>query len=215
MKTLSKFIKLLFHPRDFLGILSEDRYQSLRLRIVLLDAVVSIIPLLIVVTISYFWFLQILKDDFRNQMKWEIENSKQSIDFFVDQKLSGLRFLTSAYSYEQLSNQETLARIFTNFKQECGGLVDLGIITQDGIQRSYVGPYNLKDKDYTNQDWFHEVIVRSSYVSNVFMGYRKLPTFCRSSKKGKPGEWHFLDIEGHDRYGDTQTISIFDEFTQE
>ena len=206
MKTLSKFIKLLFHPKDFLGILSEDRYKSLKLRIVLLDAVVSIIPLLIVVTISYFWFLQILKDDFRNQMKWEIENSKQSIEFFVDQKLSGLRFLTSAYTYEQLSDQETLARIFTKFKQECGGLVDLGIITQDGIQRSYIGPYNLKNKDYTNQDWFHEVIVRSSYVSNVFMGYRKLPHFAIAVKRENPENGTFwilratIDMETLQRY---------------
>jgi len=206
MKIFSEFIKVLFHPKDFLGILSEDRYKSLRLRIVLLDAVLSIIPLLIVVTISYFWFLQILKDDFRNQLKWEMENSKQSIEFFIDQKLSGLRFLTSAYTYEQLSNPETLAKIFTKFKQECGGLVDLGIITPDGIQRSYVGPYNLKNKDYTNQDWFNEVIVRSSYVSNVFMGYRKLPHFAIAIKRENPETGTFwilratIDMETLQKY---------------
>jgi len=205
MKT-NGFMKLMFHPRDFLGILSEDRYKSLRLRIVLLDAIVSIIPLLIVVTISYFWFLQILRDDFRNQMKWEIENSKQSIEFFVDQKLSGLRFLASAYTYEQLSDQETLARIFAKFKQECGGLVDLGIITPDGIQRSYVGPYSLMNKDYTNQDWFHEVVVRSTYVSDVFMGYRKLPHFAIGVKRENPEKGTFwilratIDMETLKRY---------------
>ena len=206
MRTLTKFIKLLFHPGDFLGILSEDRYRSLRLRIVLLDAVVSIIPLLIVVTISYFWFLQILKDDFRNQMKWKIETSRQSMEFFVDQRLSGLKFLAAAYPYEQLSNQDTLAGIFAKFKREYGDLVDLGIITTDGIQRSYVGPYNLRNKDYTNQDWFHEVIVRSSYVSNVFMGYRKLPHFAMAVKMENPKNGTFwilratIDMETLKRY---------------
>ena len=205
-KRLRDLVKSWLNAHDLFGIVSEDRYKSLRLRIVLLDAVLSMIPLLIVVTISYFWFLQILKDDFRNQMKWEIENSKQSIEFFVDQKLSGLRFLTSAYSYEQLSDQETLAGIFSKFKQECGGLVDLGIITTDGIQRSYVGPYNLKGKDYTNQDWFHEVIVRSVYVSDVFMGYRKLPHFAIAVKKENPGKGTFwilratIDMETLKKY---------------
>ncbi len=205
-RRLLDFIRTWFNAHNLLGIVSEDRYKSLKFRIVLLDAVLSIIPLLIVVTISYFWFLQILKDDFRNQMKWELENSKQSIEFFVDQKLSGLRFLTSAYSYEQLSDQETLARIFTKFKQECGGLVDLGIITPDGIQRSYIGPYNLRNKDYTNQDWFHEVIVRSVYVSDVFMGYRKLPHFAIAVKRDNPEKGAFwilratIDMETLKKY---------------
>lgn len=200
------FLKALYHPSDFFSVLSKDRYKNLKIRIVLLDAILSIIPLLIVATVSYFWFQSILKEDYRNQLKWQIENTKQSTEFFLEEKLSGLRFLTSAYTYEQLSDPKILAGIFAKFKREFGGLVDLGLIDSDGIQRSYVGPYSLKGKGYSNQDWFHEVVVRSAYVSDVFMGYRKLPHFAIAVKKEMPEKGTFwvlratIDIETLKRY---------------
>ena len=187
MKT--SFISLIhqwLHSEDLFGIRSKDRYKGLKIRIVLLEAFLSLIPLIIVVTVSYFWFQSILKDDYRNQLRWQLENTKQSIEFLVEEKLSGLRFLSSAFTYEQLSDEKALAEIFSKFKKECGGLVDIGIIDSNGFQKAYVGPYRLQGKDYSNQDWFHEVVIRSAYVSDVFMGYRKLPHFAIAVKREAP-----------------------------
>ena len=162
------------------------------------------------ITISYFWFQQILKDDFRNQLKWEIENTKQSTEFFVDERLSGLRFLSSStYTYEQLSDQKILTDTFSKFKKEFSGLVDIGVIDSDGIQRSYAGPYHLEGKVYSNQDWFNEIVVRSSYVSDVFMGYRRIPHFAIAVKKELPEKRTFwvlratIDMETLKKYAST------------
>lgn len=183
---IARFGRALFRPHDYFRVLSSDRYKSLKIRIVLLDAMLSLLPLFIVVTISYFWFQHILKEDFRNQVKWQIENTRQSIEFFVDEKVSALRFLASSYTFEQLSDQKMLTDIFTKFEREFVGLVDLGVIDANGIQQSYAGPYPLKGKDYSNQEWFNEVVVRNVYVSDVFMGYRKLPHFAIAVKKECP-----------------------------
>ncbi|MEW6067448.1 MAG: ATP-binding protein [Nitrospirota bacterium] len=205
-KKLIAIIHDLFHPHDFFFILSKDRYTSLKLRIILIDAVLSLVPLLIVVTISYFWFQQILKEDFRNQLRWEIGNTKQSIEYFAEDRLSGLRFLSSAYTYEQLLDQKTLAAIFSKFKREFTGVVDIGVIDSNGIQRSYIGPYHLEGKDYSNQDWFNEIVVRSSYVSDVFMGYRKVPHFTIAVKRDIPEKGTFwvlrvtIDMQTLKRY---------------
>lgn len=203
------FLHNLFHPHDYWRFLGADRYTSLKIRIILLDAVLSLVPLFIVVTISYFWFQQILKDDFRSQLKWEIENTKQSIEFFVDERLSGLRFLSSSYTYEQLSDHRILSGVFSKFKREYGGLVDIGLIDSNGIQRYYVGPYHLEGRNYSNQDWFHEIVVRASYVSDVFMGYRRMPHYAIAIKKELPEKGTFwilratIDMETLKRYAST------------
>jgi len=184
----------------------SDRYKGLKIRIVLLDAVLSLIPLFIVVTVSYFWFQQILKDDFRNQLKWEIENTKQSIEYFLEERLSTLRFITSTYTYEELSDQKKLNDVFIKFKKEFPGIVDFGVIDTDGIQRSYAGPYRLQGVDYSSQNWFNEIVIRSSYISDVFMGYRKIPHFAIAVKKEMPDKRTFwvlrvtIDVETLKKY---------------
>ena len=190
-KNIPTLLKNIFHPHDIFRILGKDRYTNLKIRIVLLDAFLSIVPLFIVITISYFWFQKILKDDFYKQLNWEIQNTKQTIEFFVDERLSALRFITSSYSYEQLSDKQFLTDIFANFKREFGGLIDFGIIDSNGVQRSYTGPYNLEGKDYSKQDWFEEVIIRSHYVSDAFMGYRKIPHFVIAIKREIPEKGTF------------------------
>jgi two-component system, NtrC family, sensor kinase len=205
-KKMVGFLHNLFHPHDYFRVLGADRYTSLKIRIILLDAVLSMVPLIIVITISYFWFQQILKDDFRHQLRWEIENTKQSIEFFVDERLAGLRFLSSTYSYDQLSDQRILADVFSKFKKEVSGLVDIGVIDSNGVQQSYIGPYHLEGKTYLNQDWFNEITVRPSYVSDAFMGYRRMPHYAIAVKKELPEKGTFwvlratIDMETLKKY---------------
>lgn len=190
-RKITGFFKALTHPQAFLSVKGKDPYNSLRARLVVLGAILSLVPLFVVITVSYFWFLSILKDDFRGQLKWQIENTKQSIEFFIEENISALRFLSSAYSYEQLSDRNTLFDTFTKLEREINGLVDIGIIDSNGVQRSYIGPYNLEGKNYSNQDWFQEVAVRNVYVSEVFTGFRNIPHFAIAVKKELPQKGTF------------------------
>ncbi len=216
-KKITKLTRDIFHPHDVFRILGKDRYKSLKIRIVLIDAFLSIIPLFIVITISYFWFQKILKDDFYKQLNWEIQNTKQTIEFFVDERLSALRFVTSSYTYEQMSDKKLLNEIFTKFKREFGGLVDFGIINFNGIQESYTGPYSLEGKNYSNQEWFQEVVIRSYYVSDVFTGYRKIPHFAIAIKKELPEKGTFwilratINIDTLQKYMDTFNLRSNDD----
>jgi two-component system NtrC family sensor kinase len=171
---------------DAVTLLTKDRYKSLKIRIFLLIGTLAGIPLMLVVLLSYFWLQNVLKEDFNNQLRGNIENTRQSIEFFIEERLSALRFLAAANTYAQLSDERVLQDLFTKFKREFGELVDLGVINSNGIQASYAGPYSLEGKDYSNQDWFHEAVIRGVDVSDVFMGYRKIPHFAISVKKEVP-----------------------------
>ncbi len=188
---ISKFHRDLFHPHQIFRIFGKDRYTNLKIRIVLIDVLFSLIPLFIVITISYFWFQKILKDDFLMQLKWEIENTTQTIEFFLDERLSAMKFIASSYSYEELTDKKRLTEIFDKFKREFDGLVDFGVIDQNGNQISYTGPYNLEGKNYSNQDWFQEMRIRPYFVSDVFMGYRRIPHFAIKVKKEIPEKGTF------------------------
>jgi two-component system NtrC family sensor kinase len=211
-KTASGLLRDIFHPHDIFRVFGKGRYASLKIRIVLIDVLLSILPLFIVITISYFWFTKILKDDFHKQLQWEIQNTKQTIEFFVDERLSALRFVTSSYTFEQLSDQKLLTETFSRFKEEFGGLVDFGIIDSNGIQRSYAGPYNLQGKDYSTQEWFQEVIIRSYYVSDAFTGYRNIPHFAIAIKKEVPEKGTFwilratINIDTLQKYVETVNL---------
>ena len=104
-------------------------------------------------------------------------NTRRSLSSFVAERRSVLNMIVRDKSYDELIDQEKLARLFRNLKESFGGFVDLGLIDVEGLQRTYIGPYQFKGKDYKDQSWFHEVRLRGIYVSEVFMGYRDFPHF--------------------------------------
>jgi two-component system NtrC family sensor kinase len=109
-------------------------------------------------------------------------DKKRSFELFLAERLSAVSFVASAYTFEDLAGEKTLNRVFRVMREEFGGFVDLGLCNNQGVQVSYVGPYDLKGKQYADQAWFQEVQIRDHYVSDVFMGYRKFPHFVIAVK---------------------------------
>lgn len=154
---------------------AHDRYDVLRRNMIILMILVTFIPLLLMAFVNYHQYRTALKDEIVNPLRILVNKTKHSFELFLAERLSAVSFIASAYSFEDLADENTMNRIFRAMKREFGGFVDLGLIDSKGIQVSYVGPYELKGKDYAEQSWFHEVQVRGSYISDVFMGYRKFP----------------------------------------
>ena len=153
------------------------RYRSLRRNMVLITVLVVILPLLTMAVINHFEYQKVLEYETIEPLKILVNKTKHSFDLFLTERLSAVSFIASAYSLAELADQQTLSRIFQVMKREFGGFVDLGLIDSSGMQVSYVGPYNLGGKGYQDHDWFQEVMVRGTHISNVFLGYRKFPHF--------------------------------------
>jgi two-component system NtrC family sensor kinase len=154
---------------------ASERYRRLRQNMVLLGVLGSMLPLLLMAFVNYHQYQSALKVEVVQPIRLLVNKTKHSFELFLAERVSAVNFIASAYSFQELADEQTLNRVFRVMKKEFGGFVDLGLIDSAGMQVSYTGPYELKGKSYTDQGWFHEVKVRGSYISDVFLGYRKFP----------------------------------------
>ncbi|MCJ7774454.1 MAG: ATP-binding protein [Desulfobacterales bacterium] len=154
---------------------SQQRYLVLRRNIAILMLLVTIIPLIFMAVINYLEYKSNLKSEIINPIRVLTNKTVHSIELYMEERLSTIRSIASFYSFEDLSNEKNLSRIYRVLKKEFAGFVDLGIIDENGVQISYAGPYDLLNKVYTQQVWFQEVSLKGSYVSDVFLGYRQFP----------------------------------------
>ncbi|MBU4526342.1 MAG: two-component sensor histidine kinase [Desulfomicrobium sp.] len=154
---------------------SPRRYQLLRRKIVSLMALVTILPLLSLAGINYYEHQNTMASEIQAPLRALVGKAKHSFELFLAERTSAVSFIASAYTFDELSSDTNLQRIFQVMRREFTGFVDLGLIDTAGNQISYAGPYDLKDRNYTSQDWFHQVQFKGTYVSDVFLGFRKFP----------------------------------------
>jgi two-component system NtrC family sensor kinase len=152
--------------------------------------VLTIVPLSMMALINYHQYQSSFKQEMINPTKLLVNKTRHSFEFFLKERQSLIKSISHFYSHNELCSERTLNQILFTLKKEFVGFVDLGLIEgSSGTQICYVGPYNLLGKNYANQDWFQEVTLKGTYISDVFMGYRKFPHIAiavlRSEESGK------------------------------
>jgi two-component system NtrC family sensor kinase len=181
--------------RQFFGSLREvpeqtaspERYKVLRRNIIILMLLVTLVPLFLMGLINHYLYQQTMQDEVVKPLKVLVNKTRHSFEVFLAERLSAVSFIASSHTCEELSDPKNLNRIFTVMKKTFSGVVDLGCLDISGVQVSYDGPYNLQGKNYTDQDWYKETRVRGSYISDVFLGYRKLPHIVMAVERGSTG----------------------------
>jgi two-component system NtrC family sensor kinase len=166
---------------------SPEIYRLLRKRIVALMLVVTVVPLCSMALINLHQYRKTLREEIVKPQLVLVNKSKHSVELFLAERLSAVSFIASEHSFDELADERNLSRIFHVMKQEFGGFVDLGLIDAGGLQVSYVGPYELKGRNYAGQPWFHEVRIRGTYISDVFMGFRRFPHIVMAVQRGIEG----------------------------
>ncbi len=167
-----------------------DRYTIIRRNIVLWLLVITLCPLAIMAAINYYEFERSWKSEIIGPLRAVVEKATHSCQLAFEEHLSTVRFIASAYPYEELKDQQVLNRLFPVLKEEFGSFVDLGLIDESGIKVSYAGPYSLVGKDYSEHDWFNEVKIKDVFISDVFLGYRNFPHISIAVHHYKHSESH-------------------------
>ncbi|MFH1862567.1 MAG: ATP-binding protein [bacterium] len=166
---------------------SERSYNRLWWYTVLLTSLVSLTPLIVMTFVHTFQYKKAVQTELILPITRLLSNTKYALESVISERVSALRLLFSEKSFDDLKNDVSLNNAFIHLKESFGGFIDLGLIDSKGNQVSYIGPYDLKGKNYADQEWFHEVSLRDLYLSDVFMGFRNFPHFIIAVKRDSPG----------------------------
>jgi len=161
---------------------------------VLLTGIVVLVPLIFITLVGYQVTEHDMEVEFRLRTARIVSNTRRTIDFFLSERRSALEFIVNDNTFEALYNHGRLGAVLKNLKKSFGdGFMDLGIIEGEGVQKTYVGPFALQDKDYRIQPWFKQVVDQGVYISDVFLGYRQVPHLVIAVKQSLPnGDFHVL-----------------------
>ena len=154
---------------------SPNRFPVFRRNMMILIIIVTILPLLLMTAFNHYQYQKALETEAMNPIRLVLERTKHSLELFLAERQAAISFIASAYRFDELADEQTLSRIFQIMRREYSGFVDLGLIDEAGHQVSYAGPYDLVNRDYSEQTWLEQVRIRGSYVSDVFLGHRNFP----------------------------------------
>lgn len=155
--------------------IAPERYRALRRKITLLLTTAAVVPLVILSAINYHQYRATLTREIVTPVRGLVNKTRHSFELFLAERSSTVSLISQVYSPAELADERNLNRIFRAVKGEFPGFIDLGLIDEKGVHASYVGPYNLKGKDYSTADWYQQTRVKGVYVSDVFMGFRRFP----------------------------------------
>ena len=160
---------------------------------VVLTAVVALVPLVFMTVVDYNVSQGAIESDIVYQTARLVSNTRRSISFFLSERKSALNFIDKDNTYEMLSDPLRLTALLDNLKKGFGGFTDLGVIDANGLQHCYVGPYNLAGINYSDQDWFRDLLESGEHISEVFLGFRQQPHLVVAVKHDLPnGNFYVL-----------------------
>ncbi len=158
--------------------MGEKDYKKLWWKIVFAILGFSLIPLFALGTTIYYQFSVSYTAKIIENLKTLVENQRSALDLFFDERISQLVTIANTHTLKELSDEAHLSMMFNTMQTRSKSFIDIGIIDREGNHLAYIGPYpELKKVNYRDEDWFQSVLSKGVYISDVFMGFRKVPHF--------------------------------------
>ncbi|MCX7822291.1 MAG: ATP-binding protein [Syntrophobacterales bacterium] len=153
------------------------RYHILGIKITAAILCFSLIPLIVLGVSLYKHFVTSYTNRVLEALRASVEERKRALDFFFEERVSQLLSIAHTHSFDQIIKAGYLDELFAVIQTRSKYYIDIGVIDMDGNHVVYVGPYNLKGFNYRETEWFQAVSMQGVYISDVFMGFRKIPHF--------------------------------------
>jgi two-component system NtrC family sensor kinase len=136
-----------------------------------------VLPVLLLGWVSFLNYSEFSISRISDYFKKTVEDNRRIVELFLDERTSDLKFTAFTHSLDFLTDTTSLSETFHLLNQKGHYFTDLGVIGLTGKHKSYIGPFDLMDKDYSKTFWFKGVLTKGVYISDMFMGYREVPHF--------------------------------------
>ena len=166
----------------------KRHYAKLYRKFIGITLVCSLVPLLLVGWAINIHYTRFAKTRMTESFQTEVEYHKRIIELFLRERSARLQLIAQTHSKDYLKEMGNLAHVFEVMNQEYGSISDLGLISEEGGHLAYVGPYDLMGKNYSETSWFKRVMERGIFISDMFMGFRKVPHFVIAVARQEKGE---------------------------
>ncbi len=159
--------------------MEKGHLQKLRWEIVATIIGFSVVPLLLLGAVFYHEFSSSYHAKVRESLRTLVDNRRGALDLFLEERVSQLVTLAHTHTLEAISEENYLNKVFNIMQARSRSYMDLGVIDEDGNHLAYVGPYYslLKGVNYRGEEWFNAVMAQGIHISDVFLGFRKVPHF--------------------------------------
>jgi two-component system, NtrC family, sensor kinase len=155
----------------------KAHYKRLFRRYVGLTLFCSLLPLLLVGWGINIHYTRLARNRMISSFQNEVGHHRTVIGMFLKELSSKLQLVARTHDRDYLTDPAHLNVVFALLNQQGWAIADLGVIDQEGRHLSYIGPYDLMDKNYAKTDWFRQVMERGLFISDMFMGFRAVPHF--------------------------------------
>ena len=167
-------------------------YSSIHHRVLLTLLTLSLTPLILL----GLFCLNRLNNIYEEKISFGIEavtsSKRRALDTFLDERFAQIKMLVFTHSYAELASPDRLSEIFNVMQSNSRSFIDLGIIDMKGRHVAYVGPYNLRDINYADTQWFQDVRRKGAVMTDVFLGYRNVPHFIIAVLKHEGGQSYIM-----------------------
>lgn len=151
-------------------------YARLSRRFILIALSSSVVPLLLVGWGISRHHSQIAHTRMRADFRERASQQKKTVELFVSERTAAIQLLAQTHSLGYLSDSKRLSRALAVLNREYrNAFTDLGLIDDTGKHLAYVGPYDLMSKNYARAFWFEKVLSKGAFVSDMFLGFRRVP----------------------------------------
>ncbi len=178
---------------NILPSMSRGYLLKLQNRFILLLALSSLIPLIVIALGAGVIYRNIIFDKSVNHLQSSIQTHANTIELFLAERLKVLTLMASAYRLEDMQNAGELKQFLSLLNDTYeNSFTDLGVIDSVGNHLAYEGPYDLLKRNYSKEAWFERTVKEGTFISDMFLGFRNEPHFILAVRNGEGPEFWIL-----------------------